>query len=118
MAISDYQSGRVVATMPIGQGVDGAGFDAATSDAFAANADGTLTIIHQDGPDAYRVVENVQTAQGARNMGLDPLTHRVCLVSAKFAPAAEPTTTNPRPRPTVIPGSFMMMVVERASGAR
>jgi outer membrane protein assembly factor BamB len=72
MAVSDYQAGKVVATAPIGAGVDGAGFDVASGNAFAANADGTLTVIHQDAPDQYHVIENVQTAQAARNMGLDP----------------------------------------------
>src|SRR6202051_137662 len=67
MAVSDYQAGKVVATLPIGSGVDGAAFDAASGDAFAANADGTLTVIHQDSPDTYHVVENVQTAPAARN---------------------------------------------------
>jgi outer membrane protein assembly factor BamB len=61
MAISDYQAGKVVATVPIGAGVDGAGFDAASGNAFASNADGTLTVIHQDAPDQYRVTENVPT---------------------------------------------------------
>ena len=108
----------MVATVPIGGGVDGAAFDPATCDAFPANADGTLTVIHPDGPDKYHVVENVQTAQGARNMGLDPTTHRVFVVSAKFGPPpAESTATNPT-RPSVIPGSFMMMVVERERAAR
>jgi DNA-binding beta-propeller fold protein YncE len=113
MAISDYDSGKVVATVPIGAGVDGAAFDPATGDAFASNFDGTLTVIHQDGPDKYHVVENVQTALGGRNLGLDTQTHRVFVVSAKFGPApAEATATNPRRRPPVIAGSFMMMVVE------
>ena len=53
MAVSDYQAGKVVATVPIGMGVDGAGYDPATGDAFASNADGTLTVIHQDAPDKY-----------------------------------------------------------------
>ncbi len=115
MAVSDYESGKVVATLPIGAGVDGAAFDPATGDAFAANADGTLTVIHQDGADKYHVVENVQTAQGGRNMGLDPTTHRVYVVSAKFGPPpTEATAANPRRRPALIPGSFMMMVVERS----
>ena len=87
MAISDYQAGKVVATVPIGTGVDGAGYDAASGNAFASNADGTLTVIHQDAPDQYHVAENVQTPQGSRNMGLDPTNHRVFLVSAKFGPA-------------------------------
>jgi YVTN family beta-propeller protein len=113
MAISDYTAGRLVTTLPIGRGVDGAGFDPRTRDAYASNADGTLTIIHQDTPDAYHVVESVQTAPGARNMGLDPATDRIYVVSAKFGPApAESTATNPRRRPPVLPGTFMVMVVE------
>jgi DNA-binding beta-propeller fold protein YncE len=107
MAISDYQAGKVVATAPIGSGVDGAAFDPATGDAFASNADGTLTVIHQDSPDQYRVVENVTTAPGARNMGLDPTTHRLFLVSAKFGPPSEGG------RGPVLPGTFTLMVVER-----
>src|SRR5258706_6011486 len=72
MAISDYQAGKVVANVPSGTGVDGAGFDASTGDAFAANAVGTLTVIHQDAPDQYRVIQNLQKAPAARNMGLEP----------------------------------------------
>ena len=118
MAISDYQSGKVVSTVPIGAGVDGAAYDAATGDAFASNADGTLTVIHQDSPDAYHVVENVKTAQGARNMGLDPTTHRLFVVTAKFGPAPAESAAGGRQRPPVVPGSFMMMVVERSRAAR
>src|SRR5580692_2216925 len=86
MAVSDYQAGKVVATVPIGTGVDGAGYDAASGNAFASNADGTLTVIHQDSPDQYHVAEIVQTPQGSRNMGLDPTNHRVFIVAAKFGP--------------------------------
>ena len=112
MAISDYQSGKVVATLPIGDGVDGVAIDPASADAFASNADGTLTVIHQDGHDAYHLVENVQTAQGARNMGLDPTTHRIFIVSAKFGPPPAGAAGN-RGRGAVLPGSFTMMVIER-----
>ena len=114
MAVSDYQAGKVVATLPIGAGVDGTGFDAASGDAFASNADGTLTVIHQDAPDQYHVVENVQTAQAARNMGLDPTNHRVFIVSAKFGPAP----AGGRGRGPVLPGSFTLMVIERDPAAR
>jgi DNA-binding beta-propeller fold protein YncE len=113
MAISDYRNGTVVATVPIGRGVDGAGYDPVLRDAYASSADGTLTVIHQDSPDSYHVVQSVQTAEGGRNMGLDPATHRIYVVSAKFGPApAESTATNPRRRPPMVPGSFMVMVVE------
>jgi len=114
MAVSDYQAGQVVATLSIGTGVDGAGFDAASGDAFASNADGTLTIIHEDAPDQYHVVENVQTPQASRNMGLDPTNHRVFIVSAKFGPAP----AGGRGRGPVLPGSFTLMVIERDRTAR
>src|SRR6478672_7388 len=87
MAVSDYQTGKVVATVPIGSGVDGAAFDSASGDAFASNADGTLTVIHQDTPDKYDVIQNVETPQGSRNMGLDPANHRIFVAAAKFGDA-------------------------------
>jgi DNA-binding beta-propeller fold protein YncE len=108
MAVSDYQAGKVVATVPIGSGVDGAGYDAASGNAFASNADGTLTVIHQDAPDQYHVAETVQTPTGSRNMGLDPTNHRVYLVSAKFGPAPAGGKRGP-----VLSGSFALMVIER-----
>src|SRR5262245_4362047 len=109
MAISDYQGGKVVATVPIGTGVDGAGFDAASGDAFASNADGTLTVIHQDSADRYHVVETVATPPASRNMGLDPTNHRIFVASAKFGPA--PATG--RGRAPVLPGTFAVLVIER-----
>jgi len=90
-------------------GVDGAGYDPAFGDAFATAADGTLTVIHQDTPDAYRVVQTVETPRGSRNMGLDPTTHRLFVASAKFgAPPA-----GGRGRAPVEPGSFALLVIER-----
>jgi DNA-binding beta-propeller fold protein YncE len=114
MAVSDYQAGKVVATVPIGAGVDGAAYDEAAGDAFASNADGTLTVIHQDAPDQYRVVQTVQTAPAARNMGLDAANHRIFLVSAMFGPPP----SSGRGRGPVLPGTFALMVVEREPAAR
>jgi DNA-binding beta-propeller fold protein YncE len=113
MAVSDYQAGNVVTTVPIGAGVDGAGFDAASGNAFASNADGTLTVIHQDAPDQYHVIENLQTAPASRNMGLDPANHRVFIVSAKFGPVP----AGGRGRGPVLPGTFALMVIEREPAA-
>jgi DNA-binding beta-propeller fold protein YncE len=112
MAVSDYQAGKVVATVPIGAGVDGAGYDAASGNAFASNADGTFTVIHQDAPDQYRVVETIQTPVGSRNMGLDPTNHRVFLASAKFGPPPAG-----RGRGPVLPDSFALLVIERDPAA-
>ncbi len=108
VAVSDYDAGKVVATLPIGRGVDGAGYDPGSGDAFASAADGTLTVIHEDSPNSYRVVQTIKTPEGSRNMGLDPTTHRVFVVSAKFGPAPAG-----RGRPPVLPGTFALMVIER-----
>jgi DNA-binding beta-propeller fold protein YncE len=107
MAVSDYQAGKVVATVPIGKGVDGAGYDANTGNAFASNADGTFTVIHQDSPDQYHVLQTLQTPVGSRNMGLNPLTHRIFVVSAKFGPVPAGGRRGP-----VLPGTFSLMTIE------
>jgi hypothetical protein len=93
--------------------VDGAGYDAASGNAFASNADGTLTVIHQDSADQYHVVESVSTPTGSRNMGLDPVNHRVFVVSAKFGPVPAGGRRGP-----VLPGTFSLMVIERDPSAR
>jgi DNA-binding beta-propeller fold protein YncE len=108
MAISDYRSGRVVTTLPIGSGVDGAGFDRESGNAFASSADGTLTIIHQDSPDHYRVIQTLETPKGSRNMGLDTSNHRLYLASGKFGPTPPGGRRGP-----VLPGSFAVLVIER-----
>jgi hypothetical protein len=112
-AVSNITTGKVVVTLPIGQGVDGAAYDPGTGDAFFSGADGTLTVIHQDTPDKYHVVQTVQTAPGGRNMGLNLVTHRVYVVSAKYGPTPDSTAVNPRRRPQVLPGTFSIMVVEK-----
>lgn len=108
MAVSDYQAGKVIATQPIGKGVDGAGYDAGTGDIFMSNGDGSLSVIHQDSADDYRVVQQVSTPIGSRNMGLDTAKHRVFVVSAKFGPAAAGGRRGP-----VLPGTFTLLVLEK-----
>jgi len=109
LAVSDYQAGKIVATEKIGAGVDGCGYDPATGDVFASNADGTLTVIHQDSPDRYQAIQNVDTPLFSRNMGLDPTNHRVFLVAAKFGPPP----ADGRGRGPMTPGSFSLLVVEK-----
>jgi DNA-binding beta-propeller fold protein YncE len=109
LAVSDYQNGKLVTTLPIGMGVDGTGYDPASRDVFVTNADGTLTVIHQDSADTYHVLQTLTTPVGSRNMGLDPTNHRVFVVSAKFG--APPATG--RGRGAVEPGTFALMVIEK-----
>jgi DNA-binding beta-propeller fold protein YncE len=108
MAVSDPVAGKLVTTVPIGAAVDGAGFDPATQLAFAPNGDGTLTVIHEDTPDTYRVAETVPTMPGARTMTLDYATHTVYTASAKLGPAP----AGGRGRPPVLPGTFTLLVVQ------
>ncbi|HEV2382997.1 MAG TPA: YncE family protein [Terriglobia bacterium] len=110
MAILDADSGKVVATVPIGQGVDANRFDSGTQLAFSSNGDGTLTVVHEDSPDKYTVVDNVQTERGARTMEVDPKTHNVFLVTAEFGPMPAETKPGERRRPPMIPGSFTLLV--------
>jgi YVTN family beta-propeller protein len=113
MAVVNANTGKVVTTVPIGSGVDAAAFDPETGLVFSSNGDGTLTVVHEDAPDKYTVVENVATRRGARTMALDPRTHRVYLVTAEFGPPPAPTPERPRPRPSIVPGSFTLLVVSR-----
>jgi DNA-binding beta-propeller fold protein YncE len=114
MAVIDADSGKVIATPPIGDGVDADQFDPATGFAFASNGQsGTLTVVHEDSPDKFSVVEDVPTQRGARTMTLDPKTHEVYLVTAQFGPPPAPTAANPRPFPTLVPDSFVVLVFGR-----
>ncbi|HYB76712.1 MAG TPA: YncE family protein [Candidatus Bathyarchaeia archaeon] len=113
MAVIDADSGKVVATPAIGEGVDANGFDPGTAFAFASCGEGVLTVAHEDAPDKFTVVENVPTQRGARTMALDPKTHEVYLVTADFGPRPEPTKDNPRPRPPMLPDSFTVLVFAR-----
>ncbi len=112
MAISDAATGKVIATQPIGQGVDACRFDPGTQLAFASNGDGTLTVVHEDAPDKFVVVANVATKRGARTMELDERTHRVFTVSADFGPPPAATPEHPRPRPPIVPGTFALLVLD------
>jgi YVTN family beta-propeller protein len=112
MAIVSADTGKVIATLPIGQGVDATRFDPGTQYAFASNGgDGTLTVIHEDSPDKFTVVENVATELGARTMALDPKTHDIFLVTGKFERIENPP---PHTRPfRMVPDTFHVLVFSK-----
>ncbi len=113
MAISDPDAGNVIATVAIGRGVDGTAFDPGTQLAFSSNgADGTLTVVHEDAPDKFTVVQTVETARGARTLSLDEGSHTIYVSTAQFGPPPAPTPERPRPRPSVVPGTFEVLVVQ------
>jgi YVTN family beta-propeller protein len=114
VAVVDADTGKVIATPEIGDGVDANGFDPGTGFAFSSNGEsGTLTVIHEDTPDKYKVVENVSTQKSARTMTLDPKTHEVFLVAAQFGPRPAATPETPRPRPPILPNSFVVLIYGR-----
>lgn len=112
MAVVDASTGKVVATVPTGEGTDAAAFDPETHLAFASNGeDGTLTVVKQESADKYSLVQNVKTQRGARTMALDLKTHNIYLSDAEFGPAPAATAANPHPRPRILPGTFKLIVV-------
>ncbi len=112
MAVTDSTNGHAIASLPIGEGPDAAGFDAKRGLAFSSNGrSGTLTVVHEDDPDHYRVLANLPTQKSARTMALDQATGHVFLPAAELGPRPKPTATDPHPRPTVKPGSFTILEV-------
>ncbi len=112
MAVVDADSGKVLATPAIGEGVDATAFDDETGLAFAScGEDGVLTIVKEESPEKFSVAETVKTESGARTLALDTKTHNVFVVTAKFGPPPAPTTDNPHPRHTILPDSFVVLRV-------
>ncbi len=111
LAVVDSDTGAVVATPEIGGDPDGDAFDAANSLIYTSNMAGTLTVLHEDSPNTYSLVQTVTTAFGARTIALDSKTGRVFLATGRFGPAPEPTADNAHPRRQAAPGTFEVLVV-------
>jgi DNA-binding beta-propeller fold protein YncE len=111
MIIMNADNGKVITSMPIGSGVDAVAYDSELDLVFSSNGDGTLTVIKADSADKYSVLENVPTQKGARTMALDLKSHRIYLVTADFGPAPAPTADRPHPRPSILPNSFVLLIV-------
>lgn len=112
MAVVDADSGKVLATPPIGDGVDATTFDDETGLAFAScGGDGVLTVVQEETFGKFNVVQIVPTQKGARTLALDSKTHNVYVVTAQFGPAPAPTADTPHPRRSIVPDSFVVLVV-------
>jgi len=111
MAVVDADSGKVLATPAIGDGVDATAFDEEAGLAFASCGEGVLTVVKEESPDKFSVAESVPTQRGARTLALDAKTHNVFVVTAQFGPRPAPTADNPHPRPPILPDSFVVLVV-------
>ena len=111
MQVINADNGAAISSLPIGNGVDAAAFDAQSQLAFSAQGDGTLSIIKAEGEDRYHVQQTAATLLGARTMALNPRTHEVFLVTAEFNDPPAPSASQPRPRRPVKPGSFTLLVL-------
>jgi YVTN family beta-propeller protein len=114
MAVVDADSGKVLATPAIGDGVDATAFDEGTGLAFASCGEGVLTVVREESPSKFSVVENVKTQEGARTLALDDKTHQVFLVTAKFGPPPAPTAEQPHPRHSILPDTFVVLVLGKS----
>ena len=112
MGVSDYAAGKQVALATIGDSPDAAFFDPKSKAAFSSNGEGSLTIVDTT-KQGYPASQTVATAKGARTMAFDATTGRVFLSTGKYGPAPAPTDAAPHPRPTILPGSFEILVVSR-----
>ncbi len=113
LVVVDADQGSVVAVLPIGKKVDGVAFDASRQLVFSSNGDGTLTVIHEDAPDRFTVIETVSTQDGARTLALDETSGTVYLPTAEFGPSPPPTADRPHPRGSVVPGTFVILEAKR-----
>jgi DNA-binding beta-propeller fold protein YncE len=112
LTVVDAKSGKIIATKPIGPGVDALEFDPKTALTFVSTGgDGALSVFHEDTPDKYSLVEIAKTLPGARTLALDHKTGRVFLPVADAGPVPAATPENPRPRTRMLPGTFSVLVV-------
>ena len=112
MAVSDAKAGKLMTTVAIGAGTDGAAFDAKHKLAFSSNGlDGTISVVREVSASKFEAAETIPTARGARTIAIDSANHHLFVSTAKFGPAPAPTPDRPRPRPSIEPGTFEVIEV-------
>jgi DNA-binding beta-propeller fold protein YncE len=117
MVVMNADSGKIVASMPIGIGSDGSAYDAASGDIFITCRDsgdgksGVTRIFHEQSPDQYTAVADIKTIYGARTIALDGRTHHVFSVGTEQNEPVAPTAQNPNPRPRPVPSTFMLVEI-------
>lgn len=110
MAIVDVKTGKLITTIPTGDGSDGLAYDAKAKVAVTSNGEGNMSFVgKRDGK--YVLLGNVPTKKGARTIGFDAATGQFITVSADFGPAPKPSADNPRGRPQPLPDTFEVIAV-------
>ncbi len=109
MIILDAKNGKVISEIGIGGRCDGVVYDPISKTAFSSNGEGTITEIHEDSPNKFTVTSTIKSAIGARTITYDEKTHHIFTMSAQYGETPPATTENPRPRPKIVPNTFMVM---------
>jgi YVTN family beta-propeller protein len=115
MVIVNALNGKIVKTLPIGEGCDGVAFNPNNKLIFSANGEGTITVVKEKNDSDFSVLETIKTQKGARTIVLNKTTNQLYVPTAEFGPKPEPTAENPQPRPNIVPDSFVVLVVENKS---
>ena len=108
MVVLDALSGKIITTLPIGDGCDGAAFDPALKRAYSSNGEGTMTVVQEINPDQFKVLENVPTLRGARTITINKKTHHIFMSTAEYE-TPDPSAANTNRRPSLKPGTFMIL---------
>jgi DNA-binding beta-propeller fold protein YncE len=109
MMVVDIENGNIVEQIPIGQRVDGVVFDPELKMAFSSNGEGTVTVVQEISANEFKVLQTLKTEPGARTIALDPNTHHIFVSTAQYGATPEATKENPHPRPSIVPGTFMIL---------
>jgi DNA-binding beta-propeller fold protein YncE len=112
MVVMDASNGKVVSSLPIGDGCDGVAFDPSLKRAYSSNGEGTVTVVQEENGTTFKVLETITTQKGARTICVNPVTHHIYLPVAEYEEAPAPTTENPRQRPKVKGGTFSVLDLE------
>ena len=112
MVVMDAGNGKVIQTLPIGENADAVVFDPITKLAFSSNGEGTLTVVHEDDPDHFKVVQTVTTQKGAKTIAMDSDTHKLYLSTAEFEPQ-QPSADGQKHRRKIKPGTFLILVLDK-----
>ena len=112
MVILSAKDGKILASLPLAGGSDGAAFNPATMEAFSTHGNGTMTIVKEKSPTSFEVEQNLQTMNGARTITFDSKTHHLLTMSVERGPAPPPPPGGGRgAQGTPVPGSFTILVI-------
>ncbi|PKB18263.1 YncE family protein [Flavobacterium sp. 5] len=115
MIVVNALNGKIITTLPIGDGCDGVAFDAKKKLAFSSNGEGTITVVKEYSADKFSVVETIATQKGARTITLNKTTNQLYSPTAEFGTKPEATVEIPNPRATIKPNSFAVLVIENTA---